>query len=214
MSNPRPDGKGRCNSNNGCNNGGAVARYPSGYPNKLPAIPEGPCGARSKRTGKPCLSNAVYMNGRCRFHGGLSTGPRTEAGKQVARENGKKGGRPRKEETAGLERKPNHLDGAENYKATPKSSVVVQVDTNPENAKRCLCRCVERQEFNPNPPGQIKDGSSTDLVLRYLRDVAPRWSSHEQIVAGTGCKPKSVGWALHSLRSLGVVECRRCNNLD
>jgi len=32
-----------------------------------------PCGARSKRTGKPCRQPAM-QNGRCRLHGGKSTG--------------------------------------------------------------------------------------------------------------------------------------------
>jgi hypothetical protein len=32
-----------------------------------------PCGAKSKRTGKPCQQPAM-ANGRCRFHGGKSTG--------------------------------------------------------------------------------------------------------------------------------------------
>jgi hypothetical protein len=35
------------------------------------------CGARSKRTGKPC-QGAAMPNGRCKLHGGKSTGPRTE----------------------------------------------------------------------------------------------------------------------------------------
>jgi hypothetical protein len=37
------------------------------------------CGARSKRTGKPCRA-AAMSNGRCRVHGGKSTGPRTPQG--------------------------------------------------------------------------------------------------------------------------------------
>jgi len=37
------------------------------------------CGARSKRTGKPCLA-AAMPNGRCKVHGGKSTGPRTPEG--------------------------------------------------------------------------------------------------------------------------------------
>ena len=37
------------------------------------------CGARSKRTGKPCRG-AAMPNGRCKFHGGKSTGPRTMEG--------------------------------------------------------------------------------------------------------------------------------------
>jgi hypothetical protein len=32
------------------------------------------CGARSKRTGKPC-QGAAMPNGRCKLHGGKSTGP-------------------------------------------------------------------------------------------------------------------------------------------
>ena len=45
------------------------------------------CGART-RTGRPCLARAVWdrvrdrsRSGRCRFHGGLSTGPKTPEGK-------------------------------------------------------------------------------------------------------------------------------------
>jgi hypothetical protein len=37
------------------------------------------CGARSKRTGRPCQA-AAMPNGRCRVHGGKSTGPRTPEG--------------------------------------------------------------------------------------------------------------------------------------
>lgn len=38
------------------------------------------CGAKSKRSGNPCRGWAM-PNGRCRMHGGASTGARTEAGK-------------------------------------------------------------------------------------------------------------------------------------
>ena len=38
------------------------------------------CGART-RQGTPCQSPAYSHNHRCRLHGGLSTGPRTEAGR-------------------------------------------------------------------------------------------------------------------------------------
>ncbi len=33
------------------------------------------CGARSKHAGRPCRIKALCAGGRCRFHGGLSTGP-------------------------------------------------------------------------------------------------------------------------------------------
>ena len=37
------------------------------------------CGAKKRRKGTPCGSPAM-ANGRCRLHGGLSTGPRTKEG--------------------------------------------------------------------------------------------------------------------------------------
>lgn len=53
------------------------------------------CGANSKQTGQPCKNVSLYRNGRCKFHGGLSTGPKSKAGKRKAAANGKKGGRPK-----------------------------------------------------------------------------------------------------------------------
>jgi hypothetical protein len=41
------------------------------------------CGARS-RSGQPCNSPAM-ANGRCRMHGGMSTGPRTPEGLERSR---------------------------------------------------------------------------------------------------------------------------------
>lgn len=38
------------------------------------------CGATGKRSGFPCVQPAM-KNGRCRFHGGKSTGAKTEEGK-------------------------------------------------------------------------------------------------------------------------------------
>lgn len=46
------------------------------------------CGARAKRSGKPCTLVMLYGNGRCKFHGGLSTGPKTESGKARSAANG------------------------------------------------------------------------------------------------------------------------------
>ena|SRR5215203_2178048 len=42
------------------------------------------CGARRKRDGKTCCQPAM-PNGRCRVHGGLSTGPRTPEGLERSR---------------------------------------------------------------------------------------------------------------------------------
>lgn len=42
------------------------------------------CGART-RSGEPCRAPGNGRGGRCRRHGGASTGPRTEDGKKRAR---------------------------------------------------------------------------------------------------------------------------------
>lgn len=73
-----------------------------GYRYPPPATPPFPddlrglaCGARTK-AGTPCKLTAIYLNGRCKWHGGCSTGPTTEAGKEQSRVNGRMGGRPKK----------------------------------------------------------------------------------------------------------------------
>lgn len=68
-------------------------------PPRLPILPVcliGLCCGAKTRAGTPCKLTTLFLNGRCKLHGGLSTGPTSEAGKAVARENGKRGGRPRK----------------------------------------------------------------------------------------------------------------------
>ena len=40
------------------------------------------CGAHARTTGKPCQAKAL-TNGRCKNHGGLSTGPKTPEGRQA-----------------------------------------------------------------------------------------------------------------------------------
>ena len=53
-----------------------------GKADKANAAPR--CGVRSKRTGKPC-QGAAMPNGRCKLHGGKSTGPRTMEGLERSR---------------------------------------------------------------------------------------------------------------------------------
>jgi len=40
------------------------------------------CGAYARTTGNPCQAKAL-TNGRCKNHGGMSTGPKTPAGRQA-----------------------------------------------------------------------------------------------------------------------------------
>src|SRR5262249_35426712 len=44
------------------------------------------CGAKTRKNGEPCRSVAIRPNGRCKWHGGLSTGPRTAEGYERAQE--------------------------------------------------------------------------------------------------------------------------------
>jgi len=53
---------------------GEATRFGPGWPGKR-------CGAKRRRDGKPCEAPGYSRNGRCRVHGGASTGPRTEEGK-------------------------------------------------------------------------------------------------------------------------------------
>ena len=43
------------------------------------------CGAYARSTGSPCRGRAL-MNGRCRIHGGCSTGPKTLEGRRAVAE--------------------------------------------------------------------------------------------------------------------------------
>jgi hypothetical protein len=45
-----------------------------------------PCGAFARSTGKPCQAPGNGRGGRCKLHGGASTGPKTEQGRQRLRE--------------------------------------------------------------------------------------------------------------------------------
>lgn len=57
---------------------------PPRYPEFPPECSDMRCGAKAHSTGEPCRSKDIHKNGRCRFHGGLSTGPKTAEGKLAA----------------------------------------------------------------------------------------------------------------------------------
>jgi hypothetical protein len=75
---------------------------PSGNPHVAPR-----CGARARRTGAPCRSPAM-KNGRCRMHGGRSTGPKTDEGRAKSRRGNWKHGE-RAAETIAMHRKVSQL---------------------------------------------------------------------------------------------------------
>ena len=51
------------------------------------------CGARTRK-GTPCKMTSIYLNGRCKLHGGLSTGPKSAEGWAAAQENLKRRWKP------------------------------------------------------------------------------------------------------------------------
>lgn len=66
-----------------------AAGYPHpGPPSRpMPSILKSlPCGAKT-RAGTPCKRTDIFSSGRCKFHGGMSTGPRTAEGLERARAN-------------------------------------------------------------------------------------------------------------------------------
>ncbi len=50
------------------------------------------CGATSKRTGQPCRRKDLFASGRCKFHGGMSTGPKSSTGKKRSARKGERRG--------------------------------------------------------------------------------------------------------------------------
>lgn len=65
-------------------NGARPVRGPfPAYPEDLRGLA---CGARTRR-GTECKRTDLGVSGRCKFHGGMSTGQKTESGKAASRAN-------------------------------------------------------------------------------------------------------------------------------
>lgn len=64
---------------------GRLENYPRCLP--MPAILIGlTCGAQTRK-GTPCKRTDIFRSGRCKYHGGRSTGPKTEEGKMRSAQN-------------------------------------------------------------------------------------------------------------------------------
>ena len=64
------------------------------------------------RSGTACRRKDLHVSGKCKLHGGASTGPKTEMGKAQASKNGKLGGRP-------PSRKPKSMKLPEEHEVLP-----------------------------------------------------------------------------------------------
>jgi len=61
---------------------------------------------------------------------------------------------------------------------------------------------------NPRPPGVIRPGSGTDVLLRFLRQHPQRWFFHPELVLALGRSKGEVDWALLYLSGQGLIVAR------
>lgn len=104
------------------------------------------CGARTRgaRGGRPCQAQGIGAGGRCKFHGGMSTGPRTDEGRARA--------------LANLRQNAKHSKGAEDM---PRIRIVRRADIGRANEQRQAAtdqqlRREVRKEIVEGRPGEIR----------------------------------------------------------
>ena len=143
------------------------------------------CGAKRKRDGKPCEAPVVWdverdapRNGRCRMHGGASTGPKTPEGRARALANlvqFRDGDQHIGARRGSRGRKPTSLD------------YLCERDQ-PDKAPLCLCGCLQRviRRANGNGWRSYATPSCKTRVFRqrqWLQVMANREWLHRAVVA-------------------------------
>lgn len=61
--------------------------------------------------------------------------------------------------------------------------------------------------FNPRPPGVIREGSSSDQILKFMRS-SPGMKTEAQLRRGTKLGHSAVSWSLMYLLRQGLIEYR------
>jgi hypothetical protein len=170
------------------------------------------CGAKT-RAGTPCRQKTIYWNGRCKFHGGMATGPKTDAGKEQSRINGRKGGRPRKD-AAGKTEVMEPLQNTAIQDAQVSARVLSDVSIL-EAATDCTEFAVPVQL--PQPETEVVSTDKSVVPAQFAGEVLGRvaepemsslahvYPAPDQPDSGTE-KPKS--WMLKEVKVLAV--CERC----
>lgn len=64
------------------------------------------------------------------------------------------------------------------------------------------------KNINPRPPGVIRPGSGTDVLLRFLRCAPGRWFFHNELVLALGRSKGEIDWALLYLVQHRLVDSR------
>ena len=131
------------------------------------------CGAKTK-TGEPCESTDLFPNGRCRLHGGPSSGPKTRAGRERAQKNLKQfcfsrvasntqNNKIVEMEVSAMEEKPNR----DKFRIDTEVIIIT-----PDMAKAWLEKNTRNRSFN-----KVR-------VLAYAKEMlAGNWLDHHQGIA-------------------------------
>lgn len=61
------------------------------------------------------------------------------------------------------------------------------------------------QPTNPNPPGMVRPGSGTDVLLRFLERNPCRWFLHQELVLTLGRSKGEIDWAVRYLAQQGLA---------
>jgi hypothetical protein len=112
------------------------------------------CGARTRgaRGGRPCQAAGIGAGGRCKYHGGMSTGPLTEAGKARALSNLKQFRRPAADKPEAVKEAP-----AMRVRIVRRADVAVVNEQRQVAAERQNTREV-RREITRGRPGEVRHG--------------------------------------------------------
>lgn len=170
------------------------------------------CGAKT-RAGTPCKQRAIYWNGRCMFHGGLATGPTTEAGKEQSRINGRKGGRPRKDGA-----KQTQVMEALQNTAIPDAQVSARVLSDASIFDPAT-DCVELAAPVPFPQAktEVMDTDKSVVSVQFSGEVLGSVPGHEMStdvhISAVHEQPESIpdkpkSWTLKDANVL--LTCERC----
>jgi hypothetical protein len=62
--------------------------------------------------------------------------------------------------------------------------------------------------FNPRPPGVIRPGSGTHMLLQLLERNPNRWFFHQELVLALGRSKGEVDWAVQYLKQRELIEWR------
>ncbi|PJC21598.1 MAG: hypothetical protein CO065_02350 [Comamonadaceae bacterium CG_4_9_14_0_8_um_filter_57_21] len=172
-----------------CKHGAATVNLP--LPNSASTVPT-PCGAKT-RTGTPCKRLDTARNGRCRLHGGKSTGPKTEVGKEQARINGRLSGR-----------KPKVFMGSPSSQA---ASLTATIPATPDERTQVFSGLKSKVLLGSVPPPAP--------ALPETLPVPPAENSTEMLGISPSDKPKPLQAATTPPNaSKPTIRCSDCKHLS